>query len=299
MKGQHYSTPSQYTHIFHSWSEFVDQVEHGERTEPRSYLSLYSEYDDWAGASLQQALRYCHDGWPVGIAKIRELQRTLPPDLFDCVMPVTEYKPELRHQIAGGVIDVAAHLSGATPETFIAEQVPIDGGDTKRGNKVQSIYCNIRNNSDMDENAFFYRGAYTYLMIEHMEQCGYSTEVYTVSPCEGSGMRCVTYIKVKEFGELFDTNKLAIALCSSYMCRRLGLVIEEMYPTEERKQLGFENYGCYGIPIMLSHSTVTLPFDSNLNPIWISSLNQDDPTRMLAEFRRLLREWATTDVIQA
>lgn len=291
-------------HRFDKWSEFIDNAINGkhnpiiEQSYCRSRQDEWSQSTPWSGAhSFEEALEYLRKGWQDGIQRLKEFQKTIPNDLFDCIMPIRDYKPEQRHMISGGGLDVAAHLSGATPETFIGEIIQHDeGSQIVQGRKLQTVYYNITNSSMMNEAAFFYRGAYTFSMIEHLENCGYSVELWAVNYVTGGPIHQQVFVKVKEFSELFDLNKLAISLCSAFMLRRFVFSIVEQGDNDEIKYIQQKSYG---IPVnnALLHD-VALPEDMDLNPIWISTVNQSDPQQMLKEFRRLLDLHVNQQTIQ-
>src|SRR5882672_4570468 len=176
-----------FKHRFDTWSEFMEAVTNGKRNPLAANKSQESNHSRWSGTTtFQEALDHLYNGWTEGLQCIRALQRELPTDLFDCVMPVKDYKPELQHKIAGGIIDVPTVLTGATPENFIQEVTPLESSaNVVSGRKLITLYYNISNNSGMMEDAFFYRGAYTFLLVEHLENCGYSVEVWAVECCCG------------------------------------------------------------------------------------------------------------------
>ena len=253
----------------------------------------------WSGAhSFTEALSYLKDGWKDGIHRLKEFQKGIPPDLYDCIMPVKEYKPELQHGIAGGTLDIGTYLTGATPDNFIKEVIPHDDGkQIVKGRKLQTVYMNIANSSCMDEKAFFYRGAYTFSMVEHLENCGYSVELWVVNCVKdwNKTIQQFTYTKVKEFGELFDTNKLAISLCSNFMLRRFIFSIQEQGDDEEIRDI---QRGAYGCPCSPTIDYVALPEDMDLNPMWIGTVNESDPVQMLERFRKILDEHVNNQTIQ-
>lgn len=303
-----------YIHKFPTWEEFMRELTTGKRTMPEhenASLDNRSEIVQWAGGTLDEAIGYLQNGWKRGLDRIREVQRKLPPNIFDCVMPMKDYKPELKHSIAGGVIDMGAHLSGATPETFITEERPIDEGKITKGSKLQTIYLNITNSCFTDEDAFFYRGAYTFLLAEHMENCGYSCEIWVMNVISSRGglgqffnleekrsNKQLTYIKVKEFGELFDTNKLVTSLCSNFFYRRCVFALLEMYSVEERQMFGITRKDGYGLPISNAPiQDITLPEDQDLNPLWINTINTSDEKAMLEKFQDILKKHLEGGVI--
>lgn len=276
------------------WAEFMDNAINGRHNPQVGTIptSRRPEWDTkpWSGAeSFDVALEYLTKGWDNGIKRLKGFQQGIPPDLFDNIMPVKDYKPEMRHIISGGGVDVAAHLSGATPEVFIGEVVPHDDGTViEKGRKLQTVYMNITNSSSMSEAAFFYRGAYTFTLIEHLENCGYSVELWVFNYVQHGDQFMKIYVKVKEFGELFDYNKLAISMCSAFMLRRFMFSIMEQSPNSH---ISCVTDGSYGSPKRCqdSSSEVILPEDMDLHPMFIGTTNQEDPQEMLVEFKKILK----------
>lgn len=302
----HYNTIMTYTHKYSTWAEFMTAVTTGQRSPASNTTSQreYYESDPWSGTNtFAKSLRHLNEGWKEGLSRIEEVRRRLPSDLFDGIMPVKDYKPELRHQIAGGTIDVVAHIVGASPETFIAEVAPInDEGPIKTGRRLQTIYYSMGNSSFTDKEAFFWRGAYTYLMVEHMENCGFSVELWglnnvTGSVFGGAGHAQRIYVKIKEFGELFNNNKLAVALGSSFMLRRYIFALMEQYTTPDEIAI---THGAYGYPVSSANvEDIVLSEDADLNPLFINTVNVSEPSKMLEEFRGILKRHLEGNVLTA
>lgn len=278
---------TKHKHINDSWSGFIDSIT---TLKSRSFVNSsqreYSKYDPepWAGThTYGETLELLAKGWQRGLDRIEELRRTLPPTCFDSVMPVEGYKPELRHTVAGGVLDVATYLSGASPETFISEVRNNDEAITG-GRQLLSIYCNGATSCHLDEDAFFYRGAYTYLLVEHLEKCGYSVELWHVSSVTVDYVQQDIYTKVKEFGELFDNNKLAIALASSFMLRRLIFKLQESCGVESEY---ITNYS-YGRPN--TQNVETMPGDNNA--LFVNFVNISDKNSAFELFQNTIKEFA-------
>ncbi len=289
-----------YIHRFDKWSEFMDKVKHGKPN------PLYNPNDGskditepkWSGSSTyEEAIKMTEEGWSEGITKLSEFQRTLPSDIFDSVMPVREYKPELHHTIGGGSVDVAAHLSGATPETFIGERPPEGSTQITHGRKLQTIYINIGGLSNISPEALFYNGAYTYSLVEHLENCGYSCEVWLVNTNRGQNDAVMFfYCKAKEFGEMFETNKLAVGMCSAFMFRRFVFFIKECGVDGEIRDI----VECsHGASYKETIDNIVLPEDIDLNPMWISMVNENNPEQMLKKFRKILDDHLNSNVIAA
>lgn len=282
------------THRYDTWSNFVASVTQATPKTNADRASRSTSEPEWYGSrSFEEALNFLSKGWTQGITKIEHYRHELPSDLFDCIMAVRDYKPELRHQIAGGTIDISAHLSGATPETFLAEKAPVDEGVTQRGNKLRTIYFNYANSHCVDADAYFYRGALTYLLVEHMENCGYSCEVWGVGILSGGNITQVNYTKIKEYGELFDNNKLVIALASPFMHRRYLFALQETYSDDEIRNI---TNMMYGFPCNITTKHI-LPEDKDLNPIIVEVCNITNKDEMLKLFRNILDRHMNTDVV--
>ncbi len=284
------------TYIYPSWSEVVQRLYHEKPKWLLNEASQHSDAIEWSGTyTYQQAIDYLRDGWPQGLAKLREFQRKLPPDIFDCVMPISDYKLELRHSIAGGSIDMPLHITGASPEVFVSEQLPMDT-DIKRGNRLATIYMQTFNSCFTNEDAFFWRGAYVFALVEHLEQCGYSVEFWLVNHgSDGSpaGDEQRIYVRAKEFGELLDTNKLAVTTASSFMLRRFMFRLQELVPDREIAE--YVTRHAYLRPP--ANYDVVLSDDADTNPIYINTVNQSSSTEMLTEFKRILEQWVGTTVV--
>lgn len=286
-----------YRHVYSTWGEFITAMKEPTHNEHAVIDSRELHEDNWTTRTWDEALGYLTGGWKTGLDRLTEFKREIPSDIFETIMPVQDYKPELRHNIAGGVVDINAYLSGATPETFLSEHRS-EEGEKVQGKKLKTLYVNVSNSSGMPENAFFYRGALSYHLIEHLEACGYSCEVWAAQWVTGKQsdiQQCL--IKVKEFGELFDNNKLAIALASSFMLRRFIFAIQEKGC--DREVTNVSNH-YKGIPVMNGPAhEIVMPEDMDLNPLWIGTVNECNKDDMIKKFQTILKQHNDTDVFAA
>lgn len=290
-------------HKYNSWADFIKALKAWTPSPNATQHSQNDESDNtipWSGAyTFEEAMGFLTDGWKAGLERIREIQRTIPPDLFDGIMPVRDYKPEFRHQISGGSLDVGTYVSGATPECFVSEQVPHDSDNAQiqQGKKLLTIYMQSSNSSYCDIDSFMYRGAYMYALVEHLENCGYSVEFWNVdcsSAIHDSNKVQRIYVKVKEFGELFDQNKMAVALASNFYLRRFLFALQETYSPDE---ITYITNGSYGLPMNVKIEDVALPEDMDLNPICIGYVNVGTPEETLKRYKEILEKWLNSDVI--
>jgi len=298
-----------YYHVIDTWYEFLDTIKNykpnpgADYTDGRaSQRNEDGETIPWSGAhNWKEALNFLDKGWQEGLDQIKRIQENqIPPDLFDCIMPIEDYKPHMKHQIAGGTLDVGQFVTGASPENFVAEVVDHEASEKVKGKKLITIYIQSFNSCCMGYDAFMYRGAYTYSMIEHLENCGYSVELWTVHYCmagrySNTPQTQKIYIKVKEFGELFDTNKLAISLCSPFYMRRFIFALQESFEDIGEVNAAVQNAYCY--PATGNVEDVALPEDLDINPLWIPLQNIGSPEQTLELYKKLLDGYTSGNVL--
>lgn len=284
---------SNFLHRYDTWHEFVTTLQTCQPTKGANKASRRTNDPTWHGTrTYEEALEYLRTGWHYGLDKMRSIQRNTPSNLFDAIMPVEEYKEQLQHTIAGGTIDVASHITGATPEVFLAEKTPTEETrEIVHGRKLVTVYFNISNSSFTIEDAFFYRGAYCYSMIEHLENCGFSVELWTVEYVSNYGDVQRIYVKVKEFGELFDINKLNIALCSPFMLRRFMFALQESYPQKE--EIDF-TIMAYGSPLAGTLGELTLSEDVDTKPLLVNLVNVTTQEQALKKFKEVINIFTDT-----
>jgi len=295
-----------YFHRYNKWSEFVDALNNAKKNHNPN-ASDSSQSDErassipWSGThTFEEALKHLNEGWQWGLDRIKDIRTTIPPDLFDCIMPIVDYKPEMQHKIAGGTLDVGQFITGATPENFITEVIPHDATENpkQQGKKLITIYIQLYNSCHCDWDAFLYRGSYAFAMIEHLENCGYSVELWSVFynriSRHGEEHQRI-YVKTKEFGELFDANKLAVTLCSPFFLRRFIFALQETYDDTE---VWITNHAYGNPPTKNGIEQVVLDDDMDLSPLWISYINIGTAEETLKQYRKLLDDYISGDVLQ-
>jgi hypothetical protein len=279
--------------VLSTWEDFIHKLKTGKRN--IGSASLQSESDgDWAGSSsMEQAISYLENGWHDGMRKVKDVK--LPKDIFEAVMPVSDYKPELKHVVSGGVVDVGTYLSGASPECFIAER---EGEDNEvRGSKLVTIYYLNVNHCGISTENFLTRGACVYQLVEHLEMCGFSTEVivvasvcsspHTTGPTTHNTM--TTYLPVKTFREMLDLNKLCCMVASAFSLRRFSFAMWEMAPYEVGRAVGIGSM--YGYPYTHTLETVKLPQDKHVNPLLFNMVNIEGKENIIRRFREILQQY--------
>jgi hypothetical protein len=290
-------------HHVYNWREFIDALNtFKQRRNAAAFHGECCSQDDqsadsipWSGShTYEEALKHLNSGWKFGLDRIAEIRRHIPPDLFDCIMPIQDYKPEMRHTIAGGALDVGSFVAGASPENFVTEVVPADAEQRSQGKKLMTVYVQTANSCFCGWDEFIYRGAYAYALIEHLENCGYSVELWCVAWITWKYPMKV-YVKVKEFGELFDNNKMAVTLAAPFFLRRFVFALMECYSDDEVR-ITHESYG--SAMLMKDIDKVVLPDDMDLNPLWIPTVNIATHDKTLEEYRKILDNYIGGNVVQ-
>jgi len=75
--------------------------------------------------------------------------------------------------------------------------------------------------------------------------------VIATFPCSGGGDVHITYVKVKDFQEMIDADRLCIAMCATFMMRRFLFHLQELEPKEVRLQYGYYGSGGYGTQVSM------------------------------------------------
>ena len=131
-----------------------------------------------------------------------------------------------------------------------------------------------------------------YKAVDHLETMGYSCEVIATFPCSGSGGVHITYVKLKDFQEMIDADRLCIAMCATFMMRRFLFHLQELESEEIRIQYGYYASGGYGTQINMGEikdSDVTIQEDQAELVFWydVSGLTN---TKMIEKtFRKLIK----------
>ena len=177
------------------------------------------------------------------------------------------------------MINIEAATTDASPEHFLEEEE----SDTviTQGKRLLTIYVNCWNHNGIPEECYFHRGALIYKAVDHLETMGYSCEVIATFPCSGSGGVHITYVKLKDFQEMIDADRLCIAMCATFMMRRFLFHLQELESEEIRLQYGYYAAGGYGTQIRMGEikdSDVTIQEDSAELVFWydVSGLTDTD-----------------------
>jgi len=257
----------------YSWDEFRSVLDNEPKLEKdNSDLNVWSskettETDDWYGTKSWLEAMFILDAGGWGIPK---LERTKIDDkITDSIAPLEDYLTEYVPTVAGGTINIEAAIADSSPEHFMEEE-ETETVMTK-GKRLLTIYVNCWNHCGIPEDCYFHRGALIYKAIDHLETLGYGCEVIATFPCRSGQEAHVTYVKVKDFQEMMDIDKLCITMCATFMMRRFLFHLQELEPLDIRKKFGYFASGGYGTQIRmgtLSDEDIAIQQDSSELIFW-------------------------------
>ena len=256
----------------YSWEEFRSALDKDPKRSDIKKLRKYSSHsevdnDEWYGTKSWTEAVFLLDagGWGLNRLEKTELDDTI----MESIAPLEQYLTEYIPTIAGGVVNIEAATTDASPEHFLEEEET----DTviAAGKRLLTIYVNCWNHNGIPEECYFHRGALIYKAVDHLESLGYGCEVIAVFPCRGKGEAHATYVKVKDFQEMIDADRLCISMCATFMMRRFLFHLQELESDKIRLQYGYHAEGGYGTQILmgtLADSEVMIQEDSSELVFW-------------------------------
>jgi len=267
----------------YSWDEFRSALDKGPaRSKRKEILNDYFSHknakdDSWHGTQSWTEAIFLLDAGGWGLDRLEKTE--VDEAIVEAIAPLEEYLTDYVPAIAGGMINIEAATTDASPEHFLEEEE----SDTviTQGKRLLTIYVNCWNHNGIPEKCYFHRGALIYKAVDHLETMGYSCEVIAAFPCSGGGDIHITYVKVKDFQEMIDADRLCIAMCATFMMRRFLFHLQELEPEEIRLQYGYYASGGYGSQISMGEVTdsdITIQKDQAELVFWydVSGLTNTD-----------------------
>tara|TARA_R100000008_G_scaffold25041_2_gene13507 strand:- start:5580 stop:6464 length:885 start_codon:yes stop_codon:yes gene_type:complete len=256
----------------YSWEEFRAALDKDPKPSETKSLRDYASHkdvddDEWYGTKSWTEAMFLLDAGGWGLTR---LERTKVDDkILDSVAPLEDYLTDYVPTVAGGVVNIEAATTDASPEHFLEEE------ETEtiitQGKRLLTVYVNCWNHNGIPEDCYFHRGALIYKTIDRLESLGYGCEVIATFPCRSGDTAHVVYVKVKDFQEMLDADKLCIAMCSTFMMRRFLFHLQELEPEHIRKRYGYYEAGGYGTQIPmggLKDDDVMIQQDSSELVFW-------------------------------
>jgi len=277
----------------YTWEEFRSALDKDPKRSDIKKLRNFSSHtdtdnDEWYGTRSWTEAVFLLDAGGWGLDRLEKTE--VDDSVVESVAPLEEYLTEYVPTIAGGIVNIEAAVTDASPEHFLEEEET----DTviAAGKRLLTVYVNCWNHNGIPEDCYFHRGALIYKAIDRLESLGFGCEVIAVFPCRGKGEAHVTYIKIKEFQEMIDADRLCISMCATFMMRRFLFHLQELEPEEVRLQYGYHESGGYGTQISmgtLEDDDIMIQEDSTELVFWydVSGLTN---TKMIEKtFKKLIK----------
>ena len=160
------------------WDEFRDRLDDTPFTSDIEKLNSYSsseetKSDEWYGTKSWIEAIFLLDAGGWGIDRLEKIE--VDEKVTDSIAPLEEYLTDYVPSVAGGVINIEAAVTDASPEHFLDEEET----DTviAAGKRLLTVYVNCWNHCGIPEECYFHRGALIYKAIDHLETLGYGCEV--------------------------------------------------------------------------------------------------------------------------
>ena len=277
----------------YSWEEFRSALDKDPKRSDIKKLRSYASHkdvdnDNWYGTKSWTEAVFLLDAGGWGINRLEKTQ--LDDSIMESIAPLEQYLTEYVPTIAGGMVNIEAATTDASPEHFLEEEET----DTviAAGKRLLTIYVNCWNHNGIPEECYFHRGALIYKAVDHLESLGYGCEVIAVFPCRGSGEAHATYVKVKDFQEMIDADRLCISMCATFMMRRFLFHLQELESDKVRLQYGYYEAGGYGTQILmgtLNDSEVMIQQDSSELVFWYDVSGLTTVESIEKSFKKLVR----------
>jgi hypothetical protein len=270
------------TKTIYSWEEFRSALDKDPAKNSKKILNSYCSHtdasdDSWYGTQSWTEAVFLLDAGGWGLNRLEKIE--VDEAIVDAIAPLEEYLTDYVPTIAGGMINIEAATTDASPEHFLEEEE----NDTviTQGKRLLTIYVNCWNHNGIPEKCYFHRGALVYKAVDHLETMGYSCEVIATFPCSGGGGVHITYVKLKDFQEMIDADRLCIAMCATFMMRRFLFHLQELESEKIRIQYGYHQSGGYGTQISMGEikdSDITIQKDQAELVFWydVSGLTDTD-----------------------
>lgn len=165
-------------------------------------------------AGWDGTLEACRAGWPKGRKAIAAALATLPGDLV--ISP-----PQLA-DIAGGVLDCAAHVAGA-PDCF-----DVDDDDAPGRARIVRLLVPTAASCGVPAIRFLNRGAAIASVVDGLEAGGLQCEVEAICTSEGNAYDqvCIRHM-IKRAGDPLNLSDLALSLAHPGVFRRIDFAALE------------------------------------------------------------------------
>jgi hypothetical protein len=223
--------------------------------------------------TFEEALNLAKFGWKDSF-KMVELSKNLSD-----LIPVSQFKETFVYDVSGSYPDVGKYLTGE-PENmveFITEE------DTKK----ISLVINASVSWQIDQKIQFNKGASVVSLINKLEDLGYrvSVDVLYCVTNRARSMRHDTKIRIKEYHEQVDIDRIAFIFCNVAFSRRVKFSVNECSPIA--KDMGYHSNSGYGLvsEICETDQDIINSYDiSLLKPLIPNTQNQFESLEKSSEY---------------
>ena len=238
-----YETSKDYVETFDSIVEFENTID---SRKPSTHFKTFASSkqngnEGWSGTkSYEDAEKLLRNGYTVGAEKLNNA--SVKFHSTDSKI-LNSYQLRMKLSVVGAVPCVPNAVRGYPKAMY--RQTKVERPSAKRTLKI--VFANVAcANTSADD--LFKSGATMLNFASFVEKCGIRTEIY-ISPYMGyKKLGSITktigcYVRVKEFNQPFNFQKLAYGIAHVSMFRRQGFNYIETVPT--KVSIGFEsNHGC-------------------------------------------------------
>lgn len=197
--------------------------------------SAYRWDESWSGdKDFPSAVERLMFGWPEAVAHIRDLSGHINRSLAEKIPLV---KP--RYDVDGASIDIGTFLEGE-PEYMVSMD--------RRPSVVNAVdvVMNVCASAGVNSDTIRARGAVAAGLIFALDRLGIPTSLTVASANDGyKNTTMLTTVKVKDEGEPLDLSRVAYAVCSPGMLRRIMFAVWENETEDTRRMYDIPGGG-YG-----------------------------------------------------
>lgn len=213
---------------FHSLTELELYLSGNPKVNQSVFPSQKSIYmpEDFAGAPLEEAIRYCHGGYDNGLELFVKLKKELEG--------ANEKTVNLRHSVPS-VVGSRPHVPNfvaGTPKTMFRL-------DRAKEKKFMDIYINLAYSGATTQEQIRNRGILTLNMINLFEQNNIGVNLYAFEASYLHDEIFIADIQLKKPGQVLNVGKCYYPLCGREFVRRVLVRVKESMPFQEKWGVGY------------------------------------------------------------
>ena len=215
---------------FHSLTELELYLLSDPKVNEVVFPSRKSEYmpESFAGAPLDQAIRYCHGGYEKGFQVFLQLKK----DLERVNLKANHFRRSMA-SVVGSRPNVPNFVAG-TPKTMFRL-------DRAKEKKFIDVYVNLAYSGETTEEQIRNRGILVLNMIGLFEQNEIGVNLYAFEASYLQDEIFVADVRLKKPGEQLNVGKCYYPFCGKEFIRRLLVRVKESVPFQGRWGLGYGN----------------------------------------------------------